>query len=250
MNNSLYIGEKQALTDQDKICITVPLYHCFGMVIGNLCALNYASTMVYPSEGFDAGLALDACEKEKCTALYGVPTMFVAMLEEHQRKPREVASLRTGVIAGSICAEPLMKRINSELKLPDLTNCYGMTETSPVTFQTVAADPFEKKVTTVGKVHPNVECKIIDEKGNILPRGMEGEICTRGYVVMQKYWAEEEKTADAIDSAGWMHTGDLGIVDEEGYLSIVGRVKDMIIRGGENIYPKEIEEFMGHFPEV
>jgi fatty-acyl-CoA synthase len=229
----------------------VPLYHCFGMVMGNLGCTSRGATMIYPSEAFDAGAVLEAVEAERCTSLYGVPTMFIAALDHPDFARRDLSSLRTGVMAGAPCPIEVMRRVVDEMHMRQVTICYGMTETSPVSFQSRTDDPIERRVTTVGRVHPHVESKIIDpESSAVVPRGTSGEVCTRGYSVMLGYWENEAATRDAIDAAGWMHTGDLGVMDEAGYVNIVGRSKDMVIRGGENVYPRELEEFLYTHPAV
>jgi fatty-acyl-CoA synthase len=250
LNNGYFIGEAQRLTDQDKVCIPVPLYHCFGMVLGNLACITHGSAMVYPGEGFDPLATLETVEAERCTALYGVPTMFIAELGHPEFKRFDLKSLRTGIMAGSPCPIEVMKRCVHEMNMREVTIAYGMTETSPVSTQTSCDDPLERRVSTVGRIHPHVEIKIVDADGRIVPRGVQGELCTRGYSVMQGYWDDADKTAQAIDQAGWMHTGDLATVDAEGYCNIVGRIKDMVIRGGENVYPREIEEFLFRHPKI
>ena len=250
LNNGYYIGEIMHYTEQDKVCIPVPLYHCFGMVIGNLACIAHGAAMVLPGEGFDPLATLQAVASERCTSLYGVPTMFIAELDHPRFKEFDLTSLRTGVMAGAPCPIEVMRRCIRDMHLTEMTIAYGMTETSPVSTQTHIGDPLEKQVTTVGKVHPNIEVKIIDSEGRIVPRGTPGEFCTRGYSVMLGYWDDAERTAQAIDSAGWMHTGDLATMDEDGYCNIVGRIKDMVIRGGENIYPREIEEFLYRHPKI
>jgi fatty-acyl-CoA synthase len=250
LNNGFFVGEAMDLTAEDRICIPVPLYHCFGMVLGNLAALTHGSAMVYPSDGFEPGEVLKTVAEERCTTLYGVPTMFIAELEHPDFESYDLTSLRTGVMAGSPCPIEVMKRVIDEMHMPEVTIAYGMTETSPVSFQTSTADPVDRRVSTVGRVHPHVEVKIVDEEGRIAPVNTAGELCTRGYVVMLGYWGDEERTAESIDSAGWMHTGDLATIDAEGYCNIVGRIKDMVIRGGENVYPREIEEFLYRHPAI
>ena len=250
LNNGFYIGEIMHYTEQDKVCIPVPLYHCFGMVIGNLACIAHGAAMVLPGEGFDPLATLQAVAAERCTSLYGVPTMFIAELDHPRFKEFDLTSLRTGVMAGAPCPIEVMRRCIRDMHLTEMTTAYGMTETSPVSTQTHIGDPLEKQVTTVGKVHPNVEVKIIDSEGRIVPRGTPGEFCTRGYSVMLGYWDDAERTAQAIDAAGWMHTGDLATMDEDGYCNIVGRIKDMVIRGGENIYPREIEEYLYRHPKI
>ena len=250
LNNGYFIGEAQRLTEQDKVCIPVPLYHCFGMVLGNLACITHGSAMIYPGEGFDPLATLETVEAERCTALYGVPTMFIAELSHPEFKRFDLRSLRTGIMAGSPCPIEIMRRCVSEMNMREVTIAYGMTETSPVSTQTSYDDPLERRVGTVGRIHPHVEVKIVDTEGCIVPTGIPGELCTRGYSVMLGYWDDAEKTAQVIDRSRWMHTGDLATIDEEGYVNIVGRIKDMIIRGGENVYPREIEEFLFRHPKV
>jgi fatty-acyl-CoA synthase len=250
LNNGYFIGEAMRLTDRDRVCIPVPLYHCFGMVLGNLACITHGAAMVYPSEGFDPLATLEAVEAERCTALYGVPTMFIAELGHPEFKRFDLSSLRTGIMAGSPCPTEVMKRCISEMNMREVTIAYGMTETSPVSTQTSHDDPLERRVGTVGRIHPHVEIKIVDVEGRIVPPGTAGELCTRGYSVMLGYWGDEERTAEAVDRAGWMHTGDLATLDEDGYCNIVGRIKDMVIRGGENVYPREIEEFLFRHPKI
>jgi len=244
LNNALFTGQAQNLGPDDKLCIPVPLYHCFGMVMGSLACCMNGSTAVYASEKFDADAVLNTLAREKCTAVYGVPTMFIAMLDHPNFKSFDLSTLRTGVMAGSPCPIEVMKRVISDMNMHEVTIGYGMTETSPISFQTAKDDPLDKRVSTVGRVHPHVEVKIIDEQGGTVKRGVKGELCTRGYSVMRGYWNDEDKTNEAIDTDGWMHTGDLAVIDEEDYCDIVGRVKDMLIRGGENIFPREIEDFL------
>jgi fatty-acyl-CoA synthase len=250
LNNGFFVGEAQRLTENDRVCIPVPLYHCFGMVLGNLACLTHASTMVYPSEGFDARAVLETVAGERCTALYGVPTMFIAELDHPEFRTFALGSLRTGIMAGSPCPVEIMKRVVAEMHMREVTICYGMTETSPVSFQTTVEDPLERRVSTVGRIHPHVEVKIVDDRGNVVPPGVPGELCTRGYSVMLGYWDDPNRTAEAVDPAGWMHTGDLATLDAEGYCNIVGRIKDMVIRGGENVYPREVEEFLYGHPKI
>jgi fatty-acyl-CoA synthase len=250
LNNGYFIGEAQRLTDRDKVCIPVPLYHCFGMVLGNLACVTHGSAMVYPGEGFDPLGTLETVESERCTALYGVPTMFIAELGHPEFKRFDLTSLRTGIMAGSPCPIEVMRRCVTEMNMREVTIAYGMTETSPVSTQTSCDDPLERRVGTVGRVHPHIEVKIIDTEGGIVPSGTAGELCTRGYSVMLGYWDDVDMTAQAIDRGRWMHTGDLATMDEEGYVNIVGRIKDMVIRGGENVYPREIEEFLFRHPKV
>lgn len=249
VNNARYVTDRIKLTETDRLAIPVPLYHCFGMVMGVLGAVSKGAAMVFPGEGFEASQTLDALAKERCTAVYGVPTMFVAMLEELEDRPRDLSSLRTGIMAGAPCPVEVMKRVTSQMNMQEVTICYGMTETSPVSFQSFVDDPTDKRCETVGRVHPHLEVKIVDQTGQIVPVGTQGELCTRGYSVMKGYWEDAEKTAETIVD-GWMHTGDLAVFDPDGFCSIVGRVKDMIIRGGENIYPREIEEYLMRHPKV
>ena len=244
LNNGYFVGEAMNFTEQDRLCIPVPLYHCFGMVMGNLTCVTHGACMVYPNDGFDPLLTLQAVAEEKCTGLHGVPTMFIAELDHPELKSFDLSSLRTGIMAGASCPIEVMKRVVSDLHMSEVTIAYGMTETSPVSFQSSRDDSLEKRVSTVGRVHPHVEVKIVDENGQVTQAGVQGELLTRGYSVMKGYWADPERTSEAIDEAGWMHTGDLATLDEDGYCNIVGRVKDMVIRGGENIYPREIEEFL------
>lgn len=251
LNNGYFVGEAMQLTDQDRLCIPVPLYHCFGMVLGNLACLTHGATIVYPNDGFDPLTVLQAVEAERCTGLHGVPTMFIAELAHPSFRQFDLSSLRTGIMAGSPCPTEVMKQVVSRMHMKEVTIAYGMTETSPVSCQSSTTTPLEKRVSTVGRVQPHLEIKIIDaETGRTLPRGEVGEFCTRGYSVMQGYWGDAERTREAIDAEGWMHTGDLATMDEEGYVNIVGRIKDMVIRGGENIYPREIEEFLYRHPAV
>ncbi|MDF2385947.1 AMP-binding protein [Nostoc ellipsosporum NOK] len=250
LNNGYFVGLAQRLQPGDRVCIPVPLYHCFGMVMGNLAALTHGATMVYPAAGFDPGATLAAIERERCTALYGVPTMFIAVLAHPEFERFDIGSLRTGVMAGAVCPEPLMRAVNERLHMPQVTIAYGMTETSPVSFQTAVDDPFERRIGSIGRVQPHLECKIVDEDGEVVPAGTPGELCTRGYSVMLGYWDEPEKTAAVLDAEGWMHSGDLAVIDAAGYGNVVGRLKDMVIRGGENIYPREIEEFLYGHPAV
>ena len=250
LNNGFFVGQAMALTPADRICIPVPLYHCFGMVLGNLAAVTHGAAMIFPGEGFDPGEVLQTVQDESCTALFGVPTMFIAELGHPDFKKFDLASLRTGIMAGSPCPTEIMRRAVEEMHMREVTIAYGMTETSPVSFQTSTHDPQDRRVSTVGRIHPHVEVKIVDEDGAILPCGEPGELCTRGYSVMQGYWDDEAQSAAAIDAAGWMHTGDLATIDSAGYCNIVGRIKDMVIRGGENIYPREIEEFLYGHPHI
>jgi len=245
LNNAYFTSKTQRITEKDKIVIPVPLYHCFGMVLGNLGCISQGATMIYPGETFDAEATLKAISEEKATALFGVPTMFFAELDHPNLKQYELSSLRTGIMAGSLCPTELMRKVQTEMHLVEMEIGYGMTETSPLSTQTRHDAPFDKRVSTVGRVLPHTEIKIIHpETHQVVPIGESGELCTRGYGVMLGYWNDPEKTKESIDSAGWMHSGDLATMDEEGYINIVGRIKDMIIRGGENIYPKVIEEFL------
>jgi fatty-acyl-CoA synthase len=251
LNNGFFVGEACGYTPADRICIPVPFYHCFGMVMGNLGATSHGACMVIPAPSFEPGATLAAVQEERCTSLYGVPTMFIAELDDPGFDGYEVASLRTGIMAGSPCPVEVMRKVIERMHMREVTICYGMTETSPVSTQTGARDDVEHRTATVGRVHPHVEVKLIDPaSGRCVPRGEPGELCTRGYSVMLGYWDEPDKTAAAIDGAGWMHTGDLATMDGDGYVKIVGRSKDMIIRGGENVYPREIEEFLYTHPDV
>lgn len=251
LNNGFFVGRSQGFSHNDRLIIPVPLYHCFGMVMGNLGCVTHGATMIYPSEGFDPVAVLNAVQREKATALYGVPTMFIAELNVPDFDQYDLSSLRTGIMAGSICPAEIMRNVHRRMHMKEVQIAYGMTETSPVSTQTHYDDPFEKQVTTVGRTQPHLETKIVDPKtGALLPRGGIGELCTRGYSVMLKYWGDEEKTREVICEARWMHTGDLATMDEEGFIEIVGRMKDMVIRGGENIFPKEIEEFLYTHPAI
>jgi len=251
LNNGYFVAELQNITSQDKICIPVPLYHCFGMVMGNLGCATHGAAMVYPAEGFEPQATMEAVQEERCTSLYGVPTMFIAELAHPDFAKYDFSSLRTGIMAGSPCPVEVMKRVNTEMHMPEVEICYGMTETSPVSTQTRIDSPFDKRVGTVGLVGPHLEIKIIDPAGGqVVPVDQPGELCTRGYSVMLGYWNNPEATAIAIDNARWMHTGDLATLDDDGYINIVGRIKDMIIRGGENVYPREVEEFLYTHPKV
>jgi fatty-acyl-CoA synthase len=250
LNNGFFIGEAMRLTSEDRLCIPVPLYHCFGMVLGNLAAVTHGACMVFPGEGFDPLATLQAVAEERCTALHGVPTMFIAQLDHPEFSRFDLSSLRTGIMAGSPCPIEVMKRAVGNMHLSEITIAYGMTETSPVSFQSSTEDPLERRVSTVGRIQPHVEVKIVDLNGRIVPTGTPGELLTRGYCVMLGYWGDEERTREAIDAARWMHTGDLATIDAEGYCNIVGRIKDMVIRGGENVYPREIEEFLYRHPKI
>ncbi|MER8676940.1 AMP-binding protein [Mesorhizobium sp. M1153] len=250
VNNGNFVTAAIKLTVDDRLCIPVPLYHCFGMSMGTMGCVSKGATMVFPGEGFDAGATLKALAQERCTGLYGVPTMFVAMLDHADFASFDLSSLRTGIMAGSPCPIEVMKKVVSLMHMEEVTIAYGMTETSPVSFQSSVDDPLEKRVSTVGRIHPHVEVKAIDAEGATVAISAPGELCTRGYSVMKGYWDDAEKTREAIDADGWMHTGDLATIDGKGYCNIVGRVKDMVIRGGENVYPREVEEFLYRHPKV
>ncbi|MGA3001765.1 MAG: AMP-binding protein [Acetobacteraceae bacterium] len=250
LNNGYFLAQAMRYTELDKVCIPVPMYHCFGMVIGSLACLTSGAAIVFPGEGFDPLATLETVAAEHCTSLYGVPTMFIAELDHPDFRKFDLGSLRTGMMAGAPCPIEVMRRCINDMHLSDITIGYGMTETSPVSTQTLIGDTMEHQTATVGKVHPHVEVKIIDAEGRIVPVGTPGEFCTRGYSVMLGYWDDAERTAQAIDPAGWMHTGDLATMDADGYCNIVGRIKDMVIRGGENIYPREIEEFLYRHPAI
>ncbi len=251
LNNGYFIGETLRYTEQDRVCIPVPFYHCFGMVLGNLACTTHGSTMVIPAEAYDPVLTMETVQQERCTSLYGVPTMFIGELEHARFKDFDFSSLRTGIMAGSPCPVEVMKKVQTVMHIPEMTIAYGMTETSPVSTQCTTDDPLERRVSTVGRVHPHVEIKIIDPStGAVVPRDTPGELCSRGYIVMRGYWNNDEATRQAIDPARWMHTGDLATMDGDGYINIVGRIKDMIIRGGENIYPREVEEFLYSHPDI
>ena len=250
INNAFFVGEATGIEPGSRVCIPVPLYHCFGMVMGNLGCVTHAATMVYPSESFDPLRTLEAVEAERCDILYGVPTMFIAQLN-HPEFPRfDLSSLRRGIMAGAPCPIEVMKEVASTMHMSEITIAYGMTETSPVSFQSSRDDPLELRVSTVGRIQPHLEVKIVDRHDRVVPRGEAGELCTRGYSVMLGYWNDEMRTKEAIDVAGWMHTGDLATIDEDGYCRMVGRIKDMVIRGGENIYPREVEEYLYRHPEI
>ncbi len=251
LNNARFVGDACAYTEEDRVCIPIPFYHCFGMVMGNLACSVFGATMVVPSPTFDPEAVLRALQDERCTSLYGVPTMFVAQLGHPGLADFDLSSMRTGIMAGSPCPTEVMRRVIDDMGMGEVTIAYGMTETSPVSTQTSTDDSVEHRVSTVGRVLPHVESKIVDpDTGELVPRGEGGEYCTRGYHVMLGYWNDPEKTADAIDADGWMHSGDLATMDDDGYVNIVGRIKDMIIRGGENIYPREIEEFLCSHPAI
>ncbi|MDV2454102.1 AMP-binding protein [Acinetobacter towneri] len=244
LNNGYFVGEAIHLSPQDRVCISVPLFHCFGMVMGNLACITHGSTMVYPSAVFNPLDTLKAIQQEKCTAAYGVPTMFIAILEHEQFDEFNLSSLRTGIMAGSPCPQEIMQRVIDRMHMAQITICYGMTETAPVSAQSSTEDSVERRVSTVGRVHPHLEVKIVDEEGKVVPRGQLGELCVRGYSVMLGYWDEHDKTQEVIDVARWMHTGDIAEMDDEGFVKIKGRIKDVVIRGGENLFPKEIEDFL------
>jgi fatty-acyl-CoA synthase len=251
LNNGYFIGEFLKYTESDRVCIPVPFYHCFGMVLGNLACTTHGAAMVIPGESFDPLQVMRTVQQERCTSLYGVPTMFIAELDHPEFRTFDFSTLRTGIMAGSPCPVEVMKKVQRDMHMPEVTICYGMTETSPVSTQSRTDDPLEKRVSTVGQVHPHVEIKIVDPTtGRIVPRGMPGELCTRGYSVMLGYWNDAHATHEAIDAGRWMHTGDLATLDADGYVKIVGRIKDMVLRGGENIFPREVEEFLYTMPGV
>jgi len=250
VNNGYFVGRAMRFSEHDRLCIPVPLYHCFGMVMSVLTCTTHGAAMIFPGEGFDPGDVLRAVAAERCTALHGVPTMFIAELEHAEFARTDFSTLRTGIMAGAPCPIEVMKRVQQDMHMREVTIAYGMTETSPVSFQSSTDDPLDKRVSTVGRVMPHVQVKIVDADGRVVARGERGELCTRGYSVMRGYWNDPEKTAASIDSGGWMHTGDLAVLDDEGYCNIVGRVKDMIIRGGENVYPREIEEYLYRHPKI
>jgi fatty-acyl-CoA synthase len=251
LNNGFFVGELCNYTEADRICIPVPFYHCFGMVMGNLSATSHGACMVIPAPAFDPVATLETVQDERCTSLYGVPTMFIAELSAPGFASYDLSSLRTGIMAGSPCPVEVMKQVIGQMGMTEVGICYGMTETSPVSTQTRADDSLDRRVSTVGRVGPHLEVKVIDpETGRTVPRGTPGELCTRGYSVMTGYWNQPDKTAEAVDAAHWMHTGDLAVMDADGYLAITGRIKDMVIRGGENIYPREIEEFLYTHPDI
>ncbi|MEU8777618.1 AMP-binding protein [Streptomyces sp. NPDC048606] len=251
LDNGFFVGESLGYTEADRVCVPVPFYHCFGMVMGNLACTSHGAAIVIPAPAFDPVATLAAVEAEACTSLYGVPTMFIAELAVADFDTYDLSSLRTGIMAGSPCPVEVMNEVIGRMGMTEVSICYGMTETSPVSTQTLPGDPVERRVSTVGRVGPHLQVKVIDPRtGETVPRGTPGELCTRGYSVMLGYWGEPEKTAEAVDPGGWMHTGDLAVMDEEGYLAITGRIKDMVIRGGENLYPREIEEFLYSHPDV
>ena len=250
LNNGYFVGEAIHLTPQDRVCISVPLFHCFGMVMGNLACITHGSAMIYPSAVFNPLDTLKTIQQEKCTAAYGVPTMFIALLEHEQFDEFDLSSLRTGIMAGSPCPREIMQRVIERMHMSEITICYGMTETAPVSAQSSTSDSMERRVGTVGRVHPHLEIKIVDENGKVVPRGKLGELCVRGYSVMLGYWEDNDKTGEVIDVAKWMHTGDIAEMDDEGFVKIKGRIKDVVIRGGENLFPKEIEDFLYTHPDV
>ena len=250
LNNGFFIGEGCRLVPEDRVCVPVPFYHCFGMVLGNLAIVTHGATLVIPNYSFDAAATMEAVVNERCTSLYGVPTMFIAELDLPNFSSYDCRTLRTGIMAGSPCPVEIMKRVQAEMHMPEVTICYGMTETSPVSTQTDTGDPLDKRTATVGRVHPHLEVKIVDSDGRIVPRNAPGELCTRGYSVMLGYWNDPQNTATVIDHARYMHTGDIATMDDDGYVNIAGRIKDMVIRGGENVYPREIEEFLYAHPAI
>jgi fatty-acyl-CoA synthase len=250
INNAFFVGEATGIEPGSRVCIPVPLYHCFGMVMGNLGCVTHAATMVYPSESFDPLKTLETVEAERCDVLYGVPTMFIAQLNHPEFARFDLNSLRRGIMAGAPCPIEVMKEVASTMHMSEITIAYGMTETSPVSFQSSRDDPLELRVSTVGRIQPHLEVKIVNREGRVVPRGEPGELCTRGYSVMLGYWSDEARTREAVDSTGWMHTGDLATIDDDGYCRIVGRIKDMVIRGGENIYPREVEEYLYGHPDI
>jgi fatty-acyl-CoA synthase len=250
LNNGFFCGQSLGFGPEDRLCIPVPFYHCFGMVLSNLTCVTHAAAMIVPGEAFDPLGVLEAIQAERCTALHGVPTMFISILEHPAFSRFDLSSLRTGVMAGAPCPVEVMRRVIDEMGIREITIAYGMTETSPISFQSGRDDPLERRVSTVGRIHPHVEVKIVDQAGDVVPRGTPGELCTRGYSVMRGYWGDPDKTVEAVDKAGWMHTGDLAVIDQKGYCNITGRIKDVVIRAGENIYPREIEEILHRHPQV
>lgn len=250
LNNGYFVGEGIKLTENDRICVAVPLFHCFGMVMGNLAAMTHGATVVYPEFAYNPTQTLQAVHDERCTALYGVPSMFITMLEDARFDEFDLSSLRTGIMAGSPCPREIMQRVIDRMHMSEITICYGMTETSPVSMQSHVDDPIDKRVSTVGQIHPHLEVKIVDDNGHIVPVGVSGELCTRGYSVMAGYWGEPDKTKEVVDNHGWMHTGDIAEMDEDGFVKIKGRIKDVVIRGGENLFPKEIEDLLFAHPDV
>jgi fatty-acyl-CoA synthase len=250
LNNGKLVGDGMKLTENDRLCIPVPLYHCFGMVMGNLACITHGSAAVFPGDAFEPATTLATVAEERCTALHGVPTMFIAELDDPGFENYDLSSLRTGIMAGATCPVEVMRKVLDRMHMSDVLIAYGQTETSPVNHMTATDDPIEKRVGTVGRTAPHVQVKIADEAGKPLPIGERGEICVRGYSVMDGYWDDEERTAETIDADGWLHSGDIGIMDDEGYVQVVGRIKDMIIRGGENVYPREVEEFLYTHPAI
>jgi fatty-acyl-CoA synthase len=250
LNNAFFVGAAMNFTERDRLCIPVPLFHIFGMVLGNLTCIAHGAAMIYPAAVFNAHAVLETIEDERCTALHGVPTMFIAELDHPSFNQFDLTSLRTGIMAGAPCPVEVMKKVVDRMHMRQVTIAYGMTETSPISFQSGTDDPIDRRVSTVGRIQPHLEVKIVDADGRVVPRGTKGELLTRGYAVMRGYWGDEEKTREAIDTAGWMHTGDLATIDDEGYCNIVGRSKDMVIRGGENIFPREVEEFLYRNPKI
>jgi fatty-acyl-CoA synthase len=250
INNAFYVGQAMAFTEHDRLCIPVPLFHIFGMVMGNLTCITHGAAMVYPAAAFNAHDVLETIEDERCTALHGVPTMFIAELDHPAFGQFDLSSLRTGIMAGAPCPVEVMKKVIERMHMREVTIAYGMTETSPISFQSSIDDPIDRRVSTVGRIQPHLEVKIVDDGGHVVPRGVKGELLTRGYSVMRGYWGDEQRTREAIDTGGWMHTGDLATIDDDGYCNIVGRSKDMVIRGGENIFPREVEEFLYRHPKI
>jgi fatty-acyl-CoA synthase len=250
LNNANQVAAGMKFTERDRLCIPVPMYHCFGMVMGELACVTHGSAAVFPSDAFEPGAVLEAVEAERCTALHGVPTMFIAELEHPGFERYDLASLRTGIMAGAPCPVEVMKKVISRMNMAEVLIAYGQTECSPVNHMTRTDDPIDKRVETVGRAAPHLEIKLVDAEGEVVPIGEKGDICARGYAVMHGYWNDPERTAETIDADGWLHSGDLGVMDEEGYVRVVGRLKDMIIRGGENIYPREIEEFLFTHPLI
>jgi fatty-acyl-CoA synthase len=250
LNNANQVAAGMRLSEEDRLCIPVPMYHCFGMVLGKLACVTRGAAAVFPADAFEPGAVLETVQAERCTALHGVPTMFIAELEHPDFERFDLDSLRTGIMAGAPCPVEVMKKVISRMHMAEVLIAYGQTECSPVNHMTLADDPLEKRVETVGRAGPHLEIKIVDESGRTVPVGEKGDICARGYAVMKGYWEDPERTAETVDSEGWLHSGDLGVMDDEGYVAVVGRLKDMIIRGGENIYPREIEEFLFTHPEI
>ena len=250
LNNGKIVGEGMRLTEHDSLCVPVPLYHCFGMVMGSLACITHGAAAIFPAQAFDPLATLQAVESERCTALHGVPTMFIAQLDHPRFAQFDLSTLRTGIMAGAPCPVEVMNRVLTQMHLPEILIAYGQTETSPVNHMTRADDPIERRVGSVGRPAPHCEIRIVDAEGRTLPVGEKGEICCRGYAVMHGYWDDEQKTRETIDAQGWLHSGDIGVMDAEGYVQVTGRIKDMIIRGGENIYPREVEEFLYTHPDI